>query len=353
MLLSSSSPCFRSVPLHAAETAATSPPTAIRSAARAACCRGRRRRIEVADSTTATGRRLAIPIEAMPKNVDDVVGRSAVAESLGRLLADRADARGVPDGRLGRRVCRRSRDPDASLAADSPIVLLDMDTGERAPFFAEVDQNTTDVTKRDLIIRPLARLQPGAHYAVAIRKTVKAADGGELPIPAAFAALRRRRRLSTTRASTSTRSYNDMFAALATRGRRQERPRARVGLPHRVRRVHAQRPHDDARRRAARDRHDRREPDVHRDGRSRARAGIYKSYVGTFKSPDFLTDGETDDSVMRRDAERPAADAGHARRALRGADPGVRDDRSRCRARRSCSATACSARRRSTSTTTS
>ena len=48
------------------------------------------------------------------------------------------------------------RDPDASLAPNSPIVLLDMDRHERAPFFAEIDQNTTDVAKRNLIIRPLA-----------------------------------------------------------------------------------------------------------------------------------------------------------------------------------------------------
>ena len=32
----------------------------------------------------------------------------------------------------------------------------------------------------------------------------------------------------------------------------------------------------------------------------------YKRYLGTFKSPDFLTNGERDDSLLRRDARRAA-----------------------------------------------
>src|SRR5262249_39065183 len=34
-----------------------------------------------------------------------------------------------------------------------------------------------------------------------------------------------------------------------------------------------------------------------------ARMGLYKSYVGTFKSPNFLTNDEADDSKMRRGAK--------------------------------------------------
>ena len=108
------------------------------------------------------------------------------------------------------------KNPEASLAADSPIVLLDMDTGERAPFFAEIDQNTKDVNKRDLIIRPLARLNTGAHYVVAIRKAVKAADGSELESPAAFKAALSGGDYEHSRFDGK--KYKDMFAALATAG---------------------------------------------------------------------------------------------------------------------------------------
>ena len=41
--------------------------------------------------------------------------------------------------------------------AGSPIVVLDLDRGERAAFFAEVDQNISDVNSRALVIRPLPR----------------------------------------------------------------------------------------------------------------------------------------------------------------------------------------------------
>jgi len=53
------------------------------------------------------------------------------------------------------------QEPRRVARGNSPIVLVDIATGERAPFFAEIDQNTVDVVKRDLIIRPLARLKPG------------------------------------------------------------------------------------------------------------------------------------------------------------------------------------------------
>jgi len=97
------------------------------------------------------------------------------------------------------------KNPDESLAANSPIVLVDIATGERAPFFAEIDQNTVDVVKRDLIIRPLARLKPGTRYVVAIRKGVKAADGSELTSPPASRRCSKER-TSRTRGSARSRS---------------------------------------------------------------------------------------------------------------------------------------------------
>src|SRR5678809_561782 len=82
------------------------------------------------------------------------------------------------------------KSPEDSLAPGSPIVVLDLDRGERAAFFAEVDQNIVDVADRALVIRPLVRLAERTHYAVAIRNTVKSADGSALPVSPGFAALR-------------------------------------------------------------------------------------------------------------------------------------------------------------------
>jgi len=140
------------------------------------------------EANTATGYQLDLPIEAMPVNVD---GKQVDPAYLNRydgfgpsgvILA--AFATGVsPDNLPGH------DDPSASLAADSSIILLNMDTGKRVAFFAEVDMNTNVEDQRALIIHPLERMQPGARHLVAIRKSVTAPDGSPLPIPPAFQAM--------------------------------------------------------------------------------------------------------------------------------------------------------------------
>jgi hypothetical protein len=82
-------------------------------------------------------------------------------------------------------------DLDTSLGVDSPTVLLDADTGERIPHFAEVDQALVDEANEDraFIIRPVVRLKDSARYLVAIRHVVDR-DGKPIPAPATFAALR-------------------------------------------------------------------------------------------------------------------------------------------------------------------
>ena len=159
-----------------------------------------------ADPATATGYRLDLPIEAMPMNGDQhaidpgpLDARWDGFSPTGPLLA--MFPKGVaPDG------LPSWKTPDHSLAAASPIVVLDLDRGERAAFFAEVDQNVLDPTSRALVIRPLMRLHEKTHYAVAIRNTVKSADGSELPISPGFAALRDGKRFDHPR-----------FAAMAAR----------------------------------------------------------------------------------------------------------------------------------------
>jgi hypothetical protein len=252
---------------------------------------------EVADATTATGRRIQLPIEAMPKNIDDVsidpvwLNRWDGFSPTGPMLA--AFATGVSNANLP-----TWKNPDASLAADSPIVLLDMKTGERAPFFAEVDQNTKEPTQRNLIIRPLARLNTGSHYVVAIRKSVKAADGGELVIPEAFAKAVAGEGYDHPRFSTT--RYKDIFAALASAGV----DKSDLALAWDFHTAS-----DDFLRRDLLTMRDTAIPAMGANGanltftatQQPSRAGVLRSYTGTFKSPDFLTDGEADSSVLRRD----------------------------------------------------
>src|SRR5689334_2582064 len=87
------------------------------------------------DSSTATGFRLDIPAEAMPINTNDVrvdpapLNRWDGFSPSGPIVASfphGVSATGLPG----------HGDIAASLADDSPIVLVNMETGERAPFFA-------------------------------------------------------------------------------------------------------------------------------------------------------------------------------------------------------------------------
>lgn len=174
------------------------------------------------DATTATGVRVDIPAAAMPVNKHDVAIDPAAWNRFdgfapsGVILAafsSGVSAEGLPP----------HTDYSQSLAADSPIVLLNMDTGERAAFFAEVDMNTDDPLERALIIHPAQRLAPATRYAVAIRKTVKpgvasAGEGGHLPVSEAFAALRDGTTFDHPLMAKLAPRYDAIFTALETAG---------------------------------------------------------------------------------------------------------------------------------------
>ena len=253
---------------------------------------------EVADSTTATGRRLQLPVEGMPTNIDKVaidpvwLNRWDGFSPTGPILV--AFPNGVSNANLP-----SWKNPDESLAADSPIVLLNMTTGQRAPFFAEVDQNTVEPTQRNLIIRPLARLEPGGHYAVAIRKGVKGADGSDLVPPPAFAAALAGGSYDHPRFNAT--PWRDIFSALETAGV----PKTDLVLAWDFHTAS-----NEFLRRDLLTMRDAAIPAMGANGanltftatQQPARAGLLKSFVGRFKSPNFLTADEADDSKLRRDA---------------------------------------------------
>jgi hypothetical protein len=80
--------------------------------------------------------------------------------------------------------------PGASLAMDSPTVLIDVDSGERIAHFAEIeDSPQVAAGHTTLYVRPAARLQERHHYAVGIRG-LRTVDGAPVKPSTAFAALR-------------------------------------------------------------------------------------------------------------------------------------------------------------------
>jgi hypothetical protein len=251
------------------------------------------------DATSATGYRLAIPREAMPINADGIIvepdtfnrwdGFSAIAPMLA-MFPTGVSAAGLPT----------HKNPDESLAPNASVVLINIETGARVPLFAEVDQNTIDIAKRALIIRPLARLEPSSHYAVAIRNTVKAADGSPLARPEAFEALVSGDGFSHPSFKKLEKTAPKMFAALEAAGV----PKSELVLAWDFVTVSNEFLRGDltAMREQAL-------PAIGANGANLTftttpqtnTAATYKRFLGTYKAPDFLTNGEADSSVLRRD----------------------------------------------------
>jgi hypothetical protein len=147
------------------------------------------------DPTTDTGRRLAVVRESMPDNlfgvhVDPSVPNESDGFSIGNTLL--AHVLGVDLGRSG---AAPITDIPRSLREESaPIVVIDAETGERVPIWAEIDDDVhvapppdppnppvpPDPADRALIVRRGVNFRDGHRYLVAMRGLVDAAGQ---PIP--------------------------------------------------------------------------------------------------------------------------------------------------------------------------
>lgn len=252
------------------------------------------------DATSATGFRLDLPIEGMPTNDSGVtidpkplLNRWDGFSPTGPILV--AFPTGVSPANLP-----PFSDPAQSLDPASPILLLNEDTGERYPFFAEVDANVSNLAKQDLIIRPLARLPEKAHIIVAIRNTVKAADGSDLAVPDGFAALRDGTPFVHPRFDALADSYDKIFATLSTAG--VDKADLVLAWDY-VTASDAFLQNDlSVMRTAAVAAIGDNGANLTFEAEAQPPNGTsYQLYLGTFKSPNFLTDLEKDDSIIARD----------------------------------------------------
>jgi hypothetical protein len=135
------------------------------------------------DGTTATGRRLALLAESLPANAegkridpsdqnraDGWSPGSALMVRLEGLDAARSNLAGLADAR-------------PSLAAEAPIVLLDATTGERHPYWAELDVIADQDETPLLFIRPAVNFADGHRIVVGLRRLVDATGTALAPSP--------------------------------------------------------------------------------------------------------------------------------------------------------------------------
>ena len=140
----------------------------------------------VADAGKATGIRINFDRSAMPRNVLGTAINPAEWNrndgfSPGSMLLTH-----VPGLDLARTGAAAVTDIGRSLAPDAPIVLVNTRTGQRHPYWAELDAN--DPQHRALIIRPARNLDEATRYVVALRGMRDAAGNPIAPNPT-FAAL--------------------------------------------------------------------------------------------------------------------------------------------------------------------
>lgn len=142
----------------------------------------------VEDAATGTGRRVAIPVGLLA-NVD--------GETLDPTEWNRNDGFSPSTPIL---VHVPGLDPDAtnlpaedniglSVTSASATVIVDLDTGQLVPHWAEVDLRATDDANRALILRPAISLPETHRFAVALRN-MNNADNQLLPAPIGFRVIR-------------------------------------------------------------------------------------------------------------------------------------------------------------------
>lgn len=142
---------------------------------------------------TDTGRRLALDVRQMPRNVagvpiDPTDWNRNDGFSPGALIATKVPGLDTPaafaaTGPVDLLDLSRYRHPHA------PVVVLNADTGERHPIWTELDANPQDPADVTLMIRPAVNFDEGARYVVALRD-LRDPAGTPIAAQAAFAALR-------------------------------------------------------------------------------------------------------------------------------------------------------------------
>ncbi|MFF9348525.1 hypothetical protein [Streptomyces sp. NPDC014734] len=140
------------------------------------------------DPGTDTGRRVAFGTTDLPRAttggaIDPTAWNRSDGFSPGSTLI--AQVPGIDPVATG---AAPLTDIGRSLAPDAPVVLLDTGTGERWPYWAELDANATDPARRALLIHPARNFRDGHHYAVALRRP-KDSAGHTIPAAAPFAAV--------------------------------------------------------------------------------------------------------------------------------------------------------------------
>jgi hypothetical protein len=142
----------------------------------------------VADRSTPTRRRVAFAAESLPQNVAGAPMDPIELNRLDGFSPGAALLLWMPTVDLAGSGAPSLTDIGRSLEDDSPVVVVDAESGRRWPLWVELDANSAPAN-RALIVRPATNFLERHRYVVAVRRMVDG-TGATLPPSPAFAAYR-------------------------------------------------------------------------------------------------------------------------------------------------------------------
>jgi hypothetical protein len=126
----------------------------------------------VRDRSTGTGRRVALALDATPANAAGVHIDPTELNRNDGFSPGSALVTLLPGIDLAASGAAPITDMASSLDRDAPIVVIDAKTGQRHPYWTELDSRAPDDAHRLLFVRPAEAFREGHRYIVAIRDVV-------------------------------------------------------------------------------------------------------------------------------------------------------------------------------------
>jgi hypothetical protein len=171
----------------------------------------------VQDASTDTGWRVNFAQESLPVNnvgvhIEPAEWNRNDGFSPGSVIATYVDGLDVTASGIA-----PSTDIARSLVGDAPIVLIDTVTGERRPYWAELDASVSSDANRMLLVRPAVNLLEGHRHVVALRHLRNAA-GHPIEAGDVFRAYRDKLQSNVPEVEARRQRYERVFRDLAKAG---------------------------------------------------------------------------------------------------------------------------------------
>ncbi len=173
----------------------------------------------VGDASMPSGKRLQLTDAAKPRTRRDEPFDFTTTHPVDGFSHHQPILAYFPQGVRTEDVLFHTGYPERSLRPDSKVVLLEADTGQPVPVWAELDMSTEEPTDQAFIIRPFVRLQNSKRYIVALQDLTALDGSGPVKAPEGFARLRDQRAgTDPVLAPLSQRYEQEVFPALTRFG---------------------------------------------------------------------------------------------------------------------------------------